>query len=475
MQEVTITQYNKLIVNYETFDFTPSSYSCIAINNPWYINCESAPDFVGMDTEANDLDNTFTIAEDVYKINSYSIFVYADKQYDIIDTPLMSHVDLVKYVTNTCLKRNTTFYQPSNHFISINNVWSTYKPSTYSANQHDSILFPYFVSADGAYLGRFQCIPIIQTITATFDVDQFRIAVPDHTVYGLMSSVSSSVNISAGKYTTLGYINTIMNKLFNTGYSTLLQPPTYPYFRVARHVNSFQIYGDEYSNLYGYLHCTRPHSSPTNALSFLSTNSRCLHVPEGSYTVDDFITAVNSNSDDCLFTVESDNKYIYIKADCPFIINPVCKIITEDTDTSETFANKHILLKHPMNKHFTASVTYNGQTTSQEGDYTPAEFLRWIYSVTGVKCTVNNYAITCSESLTVGENPFFEFKDNVVTNLCSLHTLDYKAAVKSACKIVGKSGYTEYNPVLTPYTGTINVNVNSIIPTLNTSNVVLSN
>ena len=47
MQEITITQYNKLIVNYETFELTPSSYSCIAIDNPWYINCESAPDFLG--------------------------------------------------------------------------------------------------------------------------------------------------------------------------------------------------------------------------------------------------------------------------------------------------------------------------------------------------------------------------------------------------------------------------------------------
>lgn len=42
---VTITTYNKLIVNYDTYEFTPSSYSNIAIDNPWYINCESAPDF----------------------------------------------------------------------------------------------------------------------------------------------------------------------------------------------------------------------------------------------------------------------------------------------------------------------------------------------------------------------------------------------------------------------------------------------
>ena len=45
---VTITTYNKLIVNYDTYEFTPSSYSSIAIDNPWYINCESAPDFCNL-------------------------------------------------------------------------------------------------------------------------------------------------------------------------------------------------------------------------------------------------------------------------------------------------------------------------------------------------------------------------------------------------------------------------------------------
>ena len=126
-----------------------------------------------------------------------------------------------------------------------------------------------------------------------------------------------------------------------------------------------------------------------------------------------------------------------------------------------------------MNKHFTASVTYNGQTTSQEGDYTPAEFLRWIYSVTGVKCTVNNYAITCSESLTVGENPFFEFKDNVVTNICGLHTLDYKAAVKSACKFTGSSVIT-YDPVVTAYDCKVNDVTTIPLTTINNCKVTFT-
>ncbi len=40
-----ITQYNKLIVNYDTYEFTPSNYKQIVIDNPWYIDTSSAPDF----------------------------------------------------------------------------------------------------------------------------------------------------------------------------------------------------------------------------------------------------------------------------------------------------------------------------------------------------------------------------------------------------------------------------------------------
>ena len=43
---VTITTYNKLIVNYDTYEFSPSNYKNIAIIDPWYIDVTSAPDFV---------------------------------------------------------------------------------------------------------------------------------------------------------------------------------------------------------------------------------------------------------------------------------------------------------------------------------------------------------------------------------------------------------------------------------------------
>lgn len=73
---VTITTYNKLIVNYNTYEFTPSSYSNIAIDNPWYINCESAPDFCNpLPPEQNTINGPITIAEDTYAFENTPIVI----------------------------------------------------------------------------------------------------------------------------------------------------------------------------------------------------------------------------------------------------------------------------------------------------------------------------------------------------------------------------------------------------------------
>ena len=62
-----ITQYNKLIVNYDTYEFTPSNYKQIVIDNPWYIDVSSAPDFVQIaNKEINNYNDFITIPEDVY-------------------------------------------------------------------------------------------------------------------------------------------------------------------------------------------------------------------------------------------------------------------------------------------------------------------------------------------------------------------------------------------------------------------------
>ena len=288
------------------------------------------------------------------------------------------------------------------------------------------------------------------------------------------SSGNYNISIPEGRYTYPKYFDHVYKLVWNTSFPKGGSPYIYKYNYMPMLRNQLLVTGDDYTkSLYCKLYCGGYYpDNKINTNTLLPANSRCLHVPEGEWTADNLIAAVNSNSDDCLFTLSSDNKYIYIKSVFPFIINPVCKIITQDTDTSKTFAKQHILLRHPMNKHFTASCQYNGQTFQSENDYTPAEFLRWIHTVTNIKCIIHNDVIYCPANITVGDNPFFEFKDNgTVINLCGLSTMSYKVNITSASKLVCTHLYIDYNPVLMAY-DYVKINDN-ITTTLNTSKVKL--
>lgn len=326
MQQVTLTTYNKLIVNYDTYEMTPSSYSNIAIDNPWYINMSSAPDFIN---------------------------------------------------------------------------------GTYNYQQYMNIVWTGIVG----------------------------------------------YNIPLG-----------FSYPYKFNHSMIYRQPGY----------ALCFYGEEFEKLYCKLHCTYPATSPYVHSTHSPANNRCIHVPKGQWSVNNFIDAVNSNSSDCYFTLESNNKYIYISSPFRFMINPVCTMATQDTDIVEEWSTRKILIRHPQYKHFTATCTYNGQTFQSEDDYTPATFLRWIYNQTGVKCRIHNYSIICNDTITVGENPFFEFKDNVINNLCGLHTFDYNVVLPNAYKLVGIDNYNDYNPTLTTYDFTTNINTENINTTLNTSKVSLT-
>ena len=63
-QNVTITTYNKIVINYDTYELTPSNNKNIVIDNPWYIDTSSAPNFVQTkQSEINDM--KLSIPEDV--------------------------------------------------------------------------------------------------------------------------------------------------------------------------------------------------------------------------------------------------------------------------------------------------------------------------------------------------------------------------------------------------------------------------
>ena len=384
------------------------------------------------------------------------------------------------------IRRGYGIVTSTNHYI-ITNIntntdnWSTYYKDPSSITQHDSILFPVVRAETGLYIGPLQYIPYIRTITITIKSDYLAFDMPAHELsvnvyFENTGSKDFSISIPEGRYTYPEYFEGMYNLIWNKPFDKGGSPYIYKYNYMPLLRNQTHVTGDDFAkSLYCKLYCgAHFNANAINTDILLPANSRCLHVPEGEWTVDNLIAAVNSNSDDCLFTLSSDNKYIYIKSDFPFIINPVCKIITQDTDTSETFAKQHILLKHPMNKHFIASCQYNGQTFQSENDYTPAEFLRWIYSVTGVTCIIHNDNIYCPANITVAENPYFEFKDDgTVINHCGLSTMSYKMNIISAGKIVSTTGYIDYNPVLTAYdTDNTTVHINDNITTiLNTSKV----
>lgn len=560
MQEVKITQYNKLIVNYDTYEFSPSNYKNIAIIDPWYIDVTSAPDFVvnGLTVfnnytqetvsdetttvsarakssliskakarlariasytdptqeypdepvvddpstrtvttvmqnykELNTIDDTITIADDKYSLHDHYIDIYrTNKHVHLTNTPEMDHESLVKYVLTQM--SNTATITTYDHYIRVNDYYAISKPENVTIDQNDAMLYPYYANYSVAILGQRQCIPRIQTITTTYDYQYLSFDLPAHQVEGyyyIRDSVDTSkiIDVAAGSYTFTKYLNTLYNAMMGTNYGTggtyMYQ---YPYMPLRRQTGfNIGFYGipsadgtNVYNDIYCKLHCMWPQQSAIAHVSIMPANSRSLHVPKGEWKINDLITAVNSNKDDCLFTLASTDQYIYIKADTPFIINPVCKIITSDTDVAETFNMTHVLLKNPMYKHFTAEATSDlGLSGREEGDFTPAEFLRWIYNKTGVKCNIRNGIISYNRDtiLTVSDNPFFtnNTETGTLENLCGLTTIPYSVVITGAAKLVGKKDYYDYNPVLEPYDYT-SVNIdNNITTTLNSTNVVL--
>ena len=467
MQEIKITQYNKLLVNYDTYEFTPSNYSQIVVDNPWFIDTSLAPDFMQSVQEINNLNN-LTINEDTYSYEENSFKMYLTKSIgDVNDLSVTrkegKHIDIINGICNEIdfIMNHETSYYANIHY----NYIEYYTSNATNMTQSEQILFP-ILNVYG-FMNN-QTIPLIKTITITFDSSQFHMYIPEDTL-SITWKNTSTLTMPASDYKYIDYVSTIFDHLQSTR-NKFKYIDEYPYMTIDRFQNpECLISGGEFNKLYGIFHCYKNNNALHN--SIMPANSRCLHVPSGDYTVDDFINKVNSNSSDVLFTLSSTNKYIYVNCDMPFIINPVCSIVNENTDISETFNTKHVLMVHPMNKYFTATCTYKSQTYSQEDHYTPAGFLKWIYSVTGVKCRIHNNIIQCLDyDLIVGDNPYFVFKEfGIVENLCGMHTIDYKVVLDNSCDLLS----INYEPILTSYDYSFVNITDNIVTVMNTSPVEL--
>ena len=459
-----ITQYNKLIVNYDTYEFTPSNYKQIIIDSPWYLDTSSAPDFVqSKEKEKNNLNNYITISEDVYTYETNSFKMngnFGSRNITVNKISNKSHTEILSTIADVSSANLNISDYYANYYIGTTNF---YISNSAVFTQESQILFPIINSY--FYLSNF-AIPLIKTITITINSSNLHMYIPENQLI-VKWETENTIIIPAGDYTYKQYIDLVLKDI---NYDTKTFIDKYPYMPLTRIINNVcRISGNKFNEFNNKLYCYNDLQYMHN--NFQPANSRCLHVPPKQYTVDELITTVNSNSSQTFFTLSSSKDYIYVNCDMPFIINPVCSIITTDTDIAEDFNTQHILMKNPLSyQYFNATCTYKSTTYTSEGPFTPAEFLRWIYSVTGVKCNIHNNIIQCLDyDLTVDENPFFEFKEfGIVENKCGLRTINYNIDLDNGCKLIN----VNYYPSLTTYDyQQVQPISNNMITTLNTIKV----
>lgn len=429
-QNVTITTYNKIVINYDTYELTPSNNKNIVIDNPWYIDTSSAPNFVQTkQSEINDM--KLSIPEDVYSISDYQTYMWnfdtAETIPSKIKTFSSSGTNHETMVTNFLKQFNAGTITSHEYFINFefNNHLCTAYPPGFTPTQEQSILCPTTTTYGNALYSN-QIFPLVKTITLTLDLNTYCETVPEHVVYWkTVNYGSGEYTVSAGTYTYKDYINLFLQnfgKYSNPSGSYLYK---YEYFHQSRFGSYDQNcwYGSGVESLFGKLHCYPPHKYTSEHTSLYSANNRCMTISSGDWNIEDFINTVNTSSHG--FSITSDNHYIYINYPTPFIINPVCNIVDDVTDVSETFATRKILCAHPQYKQVNCTVTLDDNNYVCNERLTPAEFLLWIYNNTGVKCNIENNVITYSGNLSVSENPFFEFKENgTVVNKCNLSQLN---------------------------------------------------
>lgn len=468
-----ITQYNKLIVNYDTYEFTPSNYKQIVIDNPWYIDTSSAPDFVQTEIkEINNYNDLITIPEDTYTYEANNFYIKSSwyKPISINKITNKSHTEILNTIFNTIKNKISSVASLTytyTDYYAFSTIIEAYTSGSSVLTQQEQILFP--ILHDGRYISK-QPIPLIKTITITINSSNFHMNIPADTITKSYGGSTSTVTIVAGDYTYTQYTNKILQNMRIGDIPYINLYPYMPMKRILGNIGNFQ--GTEFNKLKGIFHCFEYVNHVHGTI--MPANSRCLYIPPKDYSVDELITSVNSNSSNVLFTLSSTKDYIYINCDMPFIINPVCSIINKDTDTSNTFKTSHILMKNPLSyRYFIATCTYNNKTYTQEGPFTPAEFLRWIYSVTGVKCRIHKNIIQCLDyNIIVGENPYFVFKEfGIVENKCGLQTIDYHIDIDNGVNLID----VDYYPTLTPYDYTIQPISNNMITTLNTTKVIIQN
>lgn len=487
MTEVQITQYNKLIVNYQTFEFTPSNYSQIVIDDPWYIDTSSAPDFVDIAwPEVNEL-NDVEVPPDLYSVSDYKLYGWQKNlEYPFtFSCTNKSHENIVKefikVIDNNIPDLNLSYYIYDNYiYYYPGNFYCTILEENTDPTQEQLLLCPVTKKELSAAYISIQYFPLIKSLTITLDYRSLTTSVPEHTVtvttvnrYSPYETKVHNVQYNEGTYTFEEYVNPIWkvvhNKNWNSGFFEYIYKYNHsPYNRFSNYFVTID--SNVFDTLLQKFICFMPDYYEHHKTIMPAVN-RCLTVSSGTWHVQDFIDFVNDADVD--FTLSSNTHYISINCNTPFIINPAASMNTSDTDTEETFANSHIFIRHPMYRYINCSVTANGKTVTCKGNFTPAEFLRWIYANVGISVLVIGNKIKVNGDITVGSNPFFDFPGNgLVTNKCGLYTQGYHFRIKGSNKekltVIPMYKQVTYEPTLTTFGNGTQVSItNNIITALN--------
>lgn len=454
------TQDNTILIDFDTYTFHKGDEIKLSYINPFYINVDNAPDVQSLlqTTESNTC-GMIVVPEDtiIWNNQDFSFVTGSDGSTPFNEQKLpYNTADSTKLLTNvyeTCFPhfRKRVYTNYMSLYTSSNTL------SNIAANIPQNAVFnPCFstpsnvnsnicwTSRTYAYEGTYT-FPLTKSITLYMSLNDLSVFTIPETFQ--MSCVNTGnpvalFQIYKGDYTASSFHNlfvTSLNSVIKMSSSNISITNRYiRNIRITPSTNSLILYGERgFTDLYGRLHTFATYGSQSN-ISYLRFPTsiyptvRSLHVPEGIYTADQLVNYINSNNIDSgrlpytMFTAESNNNAIYIKADKPFIFNPAMTLQNSTTDLSTTFTTSHILsVIQQQRETFNITFTDKSQdkTYTLQGTYTPAEFLRKVHELTGYNILIYKlgdiikskatYNIVCTGSLDI-DCLFFKFTDEFV-------------------------------------------------------------
>lgn len=453
------TQDNTILIDFDTYTFHKGDEIKLSYINPFYINVDNAPDVQSLlQTSESNTCGMIVVPEDTIIWNNQDFsFVTGPNgsiPFNVKNLPYNT-ADSTKLLTNvyeTCFphfgkKVYTNYmslYTTSNDLGNIAGVSPAAKFNPCFSTPSDVNVNICYNSKSYTYEGIYT-FPFTKSITLYMSLsDLSTFTIPESfTMYADNNDTKYSITIHAGEYSTSSFHSLFLNSLSNelamqqSNFNNL----TNPYIKSVRFIpqsNSLILYSNSnFDQLFGRLHTFHTYES-VDLVKFLRFPTsiyptvRSLHVPSGIYTADQLVNYINNNNIDSdglqytMFTAESNNTAIYIKADKPFMFNPAMTLQNSTTDLSTTFTTSHILsVIQQQRETFNITFTDKSQnkTYTLQGTYTPAEFLRKVHELTGYNIFIYKlgdivkskatYNIVCTGSLDI-DCLFFKFTDEFV-------------------------------------------------------------